>query len=126
MSYFHGVVRLDHHNAQILQFDADSFEAHKVGSHPHETKQHNSEVRTEHEFFGTVCTALDGISNVLVTGGHTALNDFRHYVDKHHPQIAAHVIGWEPVNDPTEGELLAFARQFFQRHGRLTGTPHGV
>ncbi|WP_085316624.1 hypothetical protein [Derxia lacustris] len=126
MSFFHGVVRLDHHSAQLLRFDAERMESAQLADHPHATRQHHGEVRSEHEFFGSVCDALDGIGEVLVTGGHTALNDFRHYSAKHRPQLGPHLVGWEPVDHPTEGELLAFARRFFVRRGRLNGTPAGI
>lgn len=33
------------------------------------TRGHRSSVRSEREFLGEVCDALDGIAEVLVTGG---------------------------------------------------------
>ena len=123
MSLFHAVVWTDHHNAQVLQFDAEHTEAQKLRSHEHHTRQHGSAVRSEHEFFGALCDALAGIPEVLVTGPRTALADLRHYVDKHRPALAAHLVGWEPVDHPSEGQLLAHARAFFLRHDRMAGTP---
>ena len=79
MTMFHAVVWIDHHSAQVLQFDAEHVQAQKVKSHQHQTRQHGSGVRTEHEFFGDVCDALAGIQEVLVTGSHTAQADFKHY-----------------------------------------------
>ena len=123
MSHFHAVVWIDHHSAQVLQFDAEHMQAQKVKAHTHHTRQHGSSVRTEHEFFGEVCDALAGIVEVLVTGSHTAQADFRHYVDKHRPGVANQIVGWETVDHPTEGQLLAFARQYFVKHDRMAGTP---
>ena len=59
----------------------------------HHTGQHGSAVRAEHEFFGDVCDALAGITEVLVTGSHTAQADFKHYVTKHRPAVAAQIAG---------------------------------
>jgi hypothetical protein len=75
--------------AQVLQFDAEHVRAKKVRGHNHYTRQHGSTVRTEHEFFGEVCDSIDGIAEVLITGSHTAIADFRHYADKHRvfPQV---------------------------------------
>lgn len=123
MTTFHAVVRIDHHTAEILQFDAEHVEARTLRAHPHATAQHGSGVRSEHEFFGAVCDALAGIAEVLVVGSKTAQADFRHYVEKHRPALAAQVAGYESVDRPTSGELVALARRWFLGHDRMAGTP---
>ena len=115
----HAVVRTDHQQAQVLRFDETQVQAQTVHLQAYTTAQHKSSVRSEHEFFGAVCDALDGIAQVLVTGTHTALADFRHYVDKHRPQLATHLVGYEVVDHPTDPQLVALARAFFQRQDRL-------
>jgi stalled ribosome rescue protein Dom34 len=123
MTTFHAVVRIDHQAAEVLQFDAEHVQAQKVKTHTHHTAYHGSTVRTEHEFFGHVCDALAGIPEVLVTGSHQAMADFRHYVDKHRPALAPHIVGWETVDKPTQGQLVALARQYFLKYDRMSGTP---
>lgn len=123
MSLFHAVVWTDHHTAKVLQFDADQVQAKNLRAHTHETAQHGSAVRSEHEFFGDVCAALDGIGEVLVTGSHTALADFRHYADKHRPQTAARIVGYEVVDHLSDNQLVALARQFFHKYDQTTATP---
>jgi hypothetical protein len=58
-----------------------------------------------------------------VTGSHTAQADFRHYVDKHRAAIGPQIVGWETVDHPTEGQLLALARKYFVKHDRMAGAP---
>lgn len=116
MSLPHAVVLVDHHTAQVLQFDADHVKSQKVKSHTHHTKQHGSSVRTEHEFFGEVCDALAGVAEVMVTGSHTAQADFRHYVEKHRAPLAQHIVAWETVDHPSDNQLLALARKYFVEH----------
>jgi stalled ribosome rescue protein Dom34 len=123
MSHSHAVVWTDHQSAQVLQLDAEHIEAKKIRSHGHYTRQHGSTVRTEHEFFGEVCAALDGIAEVLVTGSRTAIADFRHYADKHRPHVAAHIVGYEVVDHPSEGQLVAAARKYFLKHDRMVKPP---
>ena len=115
MSLFHAVVWIDHHGAKLLQFDAAQVQVRHLQEHSHNTRQHGSGVRSEHEFFGEVCNSLAGTVEVLVTGPHTALSDFRHYVTKHRPASAAQIVGWEITDHPTEGQLLALARRYFDR-----------
>ena len=123
MSLFHAVVWIDHQTAQVLQFDAEHVQAQKVKAHSHHTAYHGSAVRTEHEFFGEVCDALAGISEVLVTGSKTAQADFKHYVEKHRAAVAKQVVGYETVDHPTENQLVAMARQYFVKFDRMNGTP---
>ena len=122
MPHSHAVVRIDHQRARVLKFDAEHLEARKIKEHSDHTRQHESAVRTAHEYFGEVCDALDGVAEVLVTGPHTALADFHHYVEKHRPALGEQIVGWEPVDHPTDGELVAFARKRFLEHDRLAGT----
>ena len=122
MPHSHGVVRIDHQTARVLKFDAEHLEAHKIKEHSDYTRQHGSGVRTEHEYFGEVCDALAGIAEVLITGPHTALSDFRHYVEKHRPALCEAIVGREPVDHPTDGELVAFARKRFLERDRMAGT----
>lgn len=122
MARSHAVVWTDHHSAQVLQFDAEHPRAKKIRSHNHYTRQHGSAVRTEHEFFGEVCDAIDGVAEVLITGSHVAIADFRHYAEKHRPHTAAHIVGYEVVDHPSENQLVAAAQQYFLKRDRM-GTP---
>ena len=123
MTMFHAVVWIDHQKAQVLQFDTEHVLAHKVKAHTHHTRQHGSAVRTEHEFFGHVCDALDGIPEVLVVGSHTAQADFRHYAEKHRPETARRIVGYETTDHPTENQLVALARKYFLKYDRMAGNP---
>jgi stalled ribosome rescue protein Dom34 len=123
MTLFHAVVHLDHHEAHIHPFDAEHVESTRVKAHRHVTRRHASDVRHEHEFFAEVCDALEGITEVLVAGGHTAGADFERYAHKHRPALAKHLVGHELVDHPTEPQLVALARQWFLKHDRMTGVP---
>lgn len=123
MTLFHAVVWIDHQRAQLMPFDAEHVESKVLRAHSHHTRQHGSTVRTEHEFFGEVCDAIAPIPEVLVTGSRTALADLRHYVDKHRPSVAPRICGWEVVDHPTDGQLIALARRFFVAHDRMAGVP---
>jgi hypothetical protein len=123
MTTFHAVVRIDPHQAEILQFDAEQVQASKLKAHSHPTAQHGSEVRAVHEFYAQVCDALTGVPELLITGSKTGLADFRHYVEKHRPALAPHIAGWETVDHPSDKQLVALARAFFLKHDRMSGVP---
>lgn len=120
---FHAVAFVDHQSAQVLQFDSEQVVQRKIHEHVKFTRQHGSGVRTEHEFFAELCDALDGIAEVLVVGGHAGLADFRHYVDKHRPLTAKHVVGYQVVDHPSDNELVALARRHFAKYDQIAGVP---
>jgi hypothetical protein len=119
MSHSHAVVWTDHQTAQVLQFDAEHLQSKKIRSHNHYTRQHGSAVRAEHEFFGDVCDAIDGVAEVLITGSHTAVADFRRYADKHRPHTSARIVGYEVVDHPSENQLVAAARKYFLKYDKM-------
>jgi hypothetical protein len=63
-------------------FHSEQVVERKIHEHLHFTRQHASGVRDEHEFFGAVCDAMEGIAEVLVAGRRTGIADFRHDVRK--------------------------------------------
>lgn len=122
MSLHYAVVMIDHNHAQVLQFDAEHLQSQKIKIHGQHTRQHGNVVRTEHEFFGEVCDAMAGIAEIIVAGSHTAQADFKHYIGKHRPPLLKHVVGWETVTHPSEGQLLALAKTHFLKADRMAGT----
>ena len=121
MPLSHAVLWLDHHHASVIQFNDDELQTKHLKDSPHDTGKRESEVRTQHEFFGKVCDALLGINGVLVTGSHIVQANFKHYVEKHRAMITPHIAGWETVDHPTEPELVALAKKFFVAHGNVMG-----
>jgi stalled ribosome rescue protein Dom34 len=109
MSLFHAVLWLDHHEARLLQFDAEHVELERIREHSHHTKQHGSAVRSEHEFYAEVCERMAGIAELLVTGSHQAQADFKHYLAKHRPALQSQVAGYETVAKPSDAQLVARA-----------------
>ena len=123
MSLFHAVVWLDHHNAKIFQFDTEHVEAQKVKASSHHTRQHGAAVRDVHEFFADVCTAVSEVQEILIVGSSTVQSDFKHYVEKHRPHLGKQLVGYEAVDNPTDNQLIAMARQYFLKYDRMAGTP---
>jgi hypothetical protein len=110
----HAAVWIDHHQATIAQIDASPVPPRHVKAHEHPTAQHGSEVRSVHEFFSDVCDAIDGVDLALVTGGKTTLADFRHYAEKHRARTATRIVAYDLVDHPTEKQLMALGRKFFE------------
>ncbi|MEP6502564.1 MAG: hypothetical protein ABJD97_04505 [Betaproteobacteria bacterium] len=125
MNSSHAIAHLDHRSAQLIDLGPDIERVVKTGQHAHATRQHGSEVRSEHEFFASVCDLIDGFAKVLVTGGHTPLADFRHYVAKHRPLTAPRIAGYDVVDHPTDKQLVALGRRRLDELERLAADATG-
>jgi hypothetical protein len=129
MSFSRAVVWLDHESAEVLEVpetEAKEAQKHHLKAHHHNTRQHASEVRTQHEFFASVCDALGGAAQVLILGSHKTLADLRHYVSKHRPAAGKQIVGWETAERLTEGQLLATGRRHFDELDRRAALPAPV
>jgi stalled ribosome rescue protein Dom34 len=122
MTTSRAVVLIDHHSARIQQFDSEGSHVTQVKDHVHDTRQHRSAGRAEKEFFAAVSDDLAGITEILITGSRLGQAAFRDFIDAHRPALRKQIAGWETVDHPSEGELLALARKFFLGHDRLVGT----
>ncbi len=114
MSPSHAVVRIDHHRAQVLQFDTEPLQVIKVQSHTNDT-QRGGDMSSELQFFGEVCDELAGIKKVVVTGTDAALSDFRRFVESSRAPLVSQIVGWEMIDRPNDGQSVAFARRYFTK-----------
>lgn len=119
---FHAVVHLDHHHAQVLHFDAHQVHAARIEAHERHSHGHD-ERRSELALYESLCQALKDTPEVLVTGSHVVIGQFRHYVESHRPQLAPRIADYRPAAELSQGQLLALARQFFIAHDRMAGVP---
>ena len=121
MSYF--VVWTDRNEARIFSFRKDSVSESTVHSmrenHPHRhpkdglTRTHahpDDDVR----FFRDVSAALAGDGKVLIVGPGVAKLLFLRYLQKHDPGLELRVVGIETVDHPTDRQIVAFARHYFE------------
>lgn len=133
MTTKHAAVWIDHNEAKIFFVDAETFDAttihaphHHVRRHPAgpaaseaSTKSHPAE---EQRFFHEVATALAGAQEVLVVGPASAKLEFMTHVKKHDHAVALKVVGVEPADHPTDGQLVAYVRRYFRAADRMRGT----
>ncbi|MGQ3053212.1 MAG: hypothetical protein ACT6S0_15650 [Roseateles sp.] len=118
---FHAVIYLDHHHAQVLHFDAH--QAHAAHIEPHHRRAHGRDPQAEHALFAAICQALQDTREVLVTGSHPVIGQFRHYVQAHEPALASRIADYRPAAELSQGQMLALARQFFVAYDRMAGVP---
>lgn len=124
--HFHAVVWVDHHEARVFHFNAEEAQREQVRpEHPTRHIHHKANsVGSGHSaedqnFFSAVVEAIGGARAVLITGPASAKHELVKHIERHPSQLRARVAGVETMDHPTDGELLAHARQFFRAADRM-------
>jgi stalled ribosome rescue protein Dom34 len=123
----HLAVWIDHQEARIFHIHRDTTDEHTVTAplknthHRHskgagEVKEHPEDAK---RFFHEVARSLEGTEGVLVVGPSTAKLDFSRYLHKHEPALEARIVGIETVDHPSDGQIVAYAKNYFLRSDRL-------
>ena len=127
MSHYHAVVWIDHREAKVFHFSPT--EVDKLVLHPdHPTKHihHKSgsvgggHATADHDFLHAVAQSIADAGAVLVTGAGSAKNELVAHIEQHDPKLKSLIKGVETVDHPTDGQLVAHARKYFNAEDRMT------
>jgi hypothetical protein len=126
MAHFHAIVWIDHQEAKVFHFnDAD---ADRVEIHPHDsikyTQHKANETGTGHapvdnEYLKRVGVAVEDAGAILIIGPAGTRKELASYLATHSPKVSERVVGNEPADHPTDGELVALGRKFFHAEERM-------
>jgi hypothetical protein len=124
--HFHAVVWIDHHEARVFHFNADEVEravvqAERPARHIHH-KAHgigSGHAVEDQAFFHAVVEAIGGAGAILIGGPANAKHELFQHIQRHVPQLLARIAAVEPLDHPTDGELVAHARKFFRAADRM-------
>lgn len=126
MSHFHAVVWIDHREARVIHFNADDAEEKTV--HPAHSSHHlhhksgspsGTHDKGEPAYFSDVAAALGEATEFLVVGPSTAKTEFVTWLRGHSPPIAERLCGVEPMQQMSDGQVVAEARRFFKSADRM-------
>jgi stalled ribosome rescue protein Dom34 len=118
-------VWLDGREAKIFHVDAEQLEKMTVLApthdvfHTHPPK--GAEGTRDHRpgavrYFHDIARALEGAGPVLIVGPSSAKLDFLRFLRLHAHDLEERVIGVETVDHPTDRQLVAYAKHYFD-HG---------
>jgi hypothetical protein len=123
---YHAVVWIDHQQARIFRFDLGTLDSTVVhSSHPHQHIHHKANAGdsghapVDKAFMRHVAASLAEAGSILVTGPAGAKQELLTYLNEQEPAMAARIAGVEPLDHPSDGELVAFARKFFKATDRM-------
>jgi stalled ribosome rescue protein Dom34 len=127
-THTHTIVWIDHQVAKVLHFDADSSELVLINStHPHQHLQHKANSNdsghapVDRKFHDRVSEAIAASEAILIVGPASAKTELVAHLKHARPTVAAKISAVEPMDHPTDGQLLAHARRFFVADDRMRG-----
>ena len=121
MSTFHAVVWIDQSEAHVVMFDREHMEAQRIKSRSHHN--HQGKADDSAAFFADVARALNGTHEVLLTGPGLVRSHFRDWCSSHMPAVADSVVDSVASDHPSDGQLVALARQYFKKFDNMAGDP---
>lgn len=119
-------VWIDHYEAKIFSITAENADKSVVldeqpKHHIHRKADHvhlGTEVMSP-EFLEEVATALQPAKGILIGGPGKARTELAGYLTDKHPELAKRIWAIEPMDHPSDGELVAAARKYFQAATRM-------
>lgn len=124
----HVVVWLDHSEAHVIRFNREESVTELVhaGAHPHVhvKSSGHGHMSEDAEYLEKIVHAIGDAREILVVGPGFERIEFMKYLKAEHPRVAERVLGFEAVDHPSDGALLAYARKYFRNVDRL-GLPPG-
>jgi stalled ribosome rescue protein Dom34 len=126
MSHYHAVVWLDHAQAHVMHISPDDVEKSVV--HPAKAHLHlhhksgtmgSGKAPEDQHYYHAVIEALAGAQEILVVGPGQAKLQLIKHVHAHDPAVSNKIVGVETVDHPTDGQLVAYARKYFDAKDRM-------
>ena len=126
MPHRHAVVWIDYHEAHVFQFNREDVDKQRIKAETPFRKVHHKagsigagHAHDDKAYFHSVVEALSDSDEWLIVGPGATKNELVKHVETHDPQLRKKLIGVEPMDHPTDGELLDHARRFFKAADKI-------
>ena len=127
MSHYHAVVWIDHREAKVFHFNPTEVE--KMVLHPDHPTKHlhhkagsasGAHTAASHDYLHSVAEAIADAGAVLIAGPGNAKTELVAHIEKHDPQLKKLIAGVETVDHPSDGQLVAHARRYFEAADKMS------
>jgi stalled ribosome rescue protein Dom34 len=105
-------VWLDHDNARVFHVTAESFVETTVHAPKHQIRR--NQPSDEGHYFRDVAKHLATADAILLLGPSLTKLHFLRWLREHASVIEARVVGMETVDHPTDRQIVAHVRAYFQ------------
>lgn len=130
MNYYHAAVWLDHNKARIFHVGAEDYEEVTINSPQAHTQLHRRSgpgaesghrAAEDQRYYHDVARALAGAEAILVLGPSTAKHELKKHIQQHDPKLDAKIVGVEPMDHPSDRQLVAHVRGYFRARDEMRG-----
>jgi hypothetical protein len=125
--HFHAVVSIDHAQATIFEFAENDVSEHRIKAMDRQGNIHHKagsigsgHAHDSKSYLTAVAGALKPSHEILIVGHGTAKEELASFIREHAPLLAPRIMGVKAMDQPTKGEILAFARKFFEGKDLMT------
>lgn len=112
------VIWIDREHAKAFQVSAEKMERAQFASHqpdhhshPHDALDHQ---RAERPLFEQVAHHVREAEKLLILGPGVAKHHFQNFLSEHYPAVARRIVACETVDHPSDPQIAAYARRFFE------------
>jgi len=126
MQNTHACVWIDHREAKIFGLTRTGTSGvvlhdHAAPRHIHRKADnvHLGKSEPDWDFFDEVAGALGSLQAILIVGPGQARTQLAGYLAEAYPLMAKKVWGIEPMDHPTEAQLIVAARKYFRAADRM-------
>lgn len=126
--HFHVIVWIDHHVARVCPFNAE--EAEMTIIRPDRPMRHihhkantigSGHAAEDQRFYAEVAERLSYAGAVVITGPANSKHELLKHLEQFRPELRTRVVGVESLDHPTDGELVAYGREYFKAADRMLG-----
>ena len=127
MPNFHTVVFIDHKEALVFELRGDEVTEHCIeATDRHGNIHHKSgslgsgHTHDSKNYLTAVVDVLNLSQEILIVGHGNAKDELASFIREHAHILASRIMGIRPMDQPTKGEIVAFARKFFKSNDLTT------
>jgi len=119
-------VWIDHREARIFDISVDSADEMTIRDphaplhiHRRADHVHLGKAPPDKDFFDEVAGKLGGFRGIIVVGPGTARTEFAGHIAHDYPMLAKRIWGIEPMDHPSDAQIVAAARKSFRAANRM-------
>lgn len=109
---------IDREHAKIFRISEEKIDKTALfakQSEHHTHRQDNFDhQRLEHRLFEDAVAQMHGASRLLILGPGVAKYHFQTFITEHHPALGRKIKGCETVDHPSDAQIEAYAKKFFE------------
>ena len=124
--HYHAVVWIDHREARV--FHISPTDVDRIVLRPDHPAKHihhkansigSGHALEDHDYLHAVAESVADAGAVLITGPANSKTELIKHIHRHEPGMMDGIVGVETVDHPSDAQLVAYARKYFEATDRM-------